>query len=385
MAAPDVQKQKSFSPWLSRFWRRVTEGLEINQLWSQFQADARTSYHLYSKEVDFTRPQDVHQGRHFFNVVRQFFWAVLEQLSPARRVLLLAALVMVIVSGEASWHDAGGHLHLFSLDFRALGALLLLVLLFLEVADRVVMKRDLQIAREIQMWLLPSTPPQAPGLDIAFAARPANTVAGDYYDVFARPAQGAASPVFLFAVADVAGKSIPAALLMASFQASLKTVSATSCTLAELVDGMNRYVCTNSQGGRRFITAFVAEYVPFDRGFTYINAGHNPPLLRRSAGTIERLEAGGVPLGIQPEAAYQTGRVTLEPGDWLAIFTDGLVEAANDRGEEYGEARVISVLQAAGPDSATNVISQLMVGLDLFVGGNTTLADDVTCVLVHAV
>ncbi|HEY6273128.1 MAG TPA: PP2C family protein-serine/threonine phosphatase [Terriglobales bacterium] len=382
MTSPALQRPTVHAR-LTQFWRRITEGLAINQLWTQFQADARTSYHLYSREVDFARPQDVAKGRHFFNVVRQFFWAIVEQMSPARRVLLLLALVLVVLSPEASWHDRTGYLHVIGFDFRLVGALLLLLLLFLEVADRVVMKRDLQIAREIQSWLLPSSPPQPPGLDIAFAARPANTVAGDYYDVFPRLPESSSSPVFLFAVADVAGKSIPAALLMASFQASLKTIAATPSGLKQLVDGLNRYVCTNSQGGRRFITAFIAEFAPNDRTFTYINAGHNPPLLRRSSGAIVRLEAGGLPLGIQAGAEYQPSQVTLDSGDWLAIFTDGLVEAADERGEEYGEQRVISLLQGASQVPATNVISQLMVGLDLFVGGNLPLGDDVTCVLVH--
>ena len=99
------------------------------------------------------------------------------------------------------------------------------------------MKRDLQIAKEIQAWLLPSQPPQIPGLEIAFATRPANTVAGDYYDVFARPSS--AGETFLIAVADVAGKSVPAAMLMATFQASMKTLSATPGSLTELVSRMN--------------------------------------------------------------------------------------------------------------------------------------------------
>jgi len=187
-------------------------------------------------------------------------------------------------------------------------------------------------------------------------------------------------------------------LLMASVQASLKTLSTTPCSLAELADGMNRYVYSNSQGGRRFVTAFLAEYSPADRTLAYINAGHNPPLLRRAdvgnkdsenktSANIEHLEAGGLPLGIQLDVAYQTGRVTLAPGDWLAIFTDGLVEATNDRDEEYGEQRVIACLQSGAADaaiSATTLISQIMVGLDNFVGKNLPLADDVTCVLVKS-
>ena len=270
-------------------------------------------------------------------------------------------------------------------DLRFFGGLLILLLLILEVADRVVMKRDLQIAREIQLWLVPGSPPQVPGMEIAFATRPANTVAGDYYDVFPRQASGgAAAQKFLFTVADVAGKSIPAALLMASFQASLKTLSSTPCSLPELVDGMNRYVCTNSQSGLRFITAVLGEFAPDTRTFTYINAGHNAPLLRRTSGKIERLETGGLPLGVKQDAAYQSAMVTLEPGDWLAIFTDGLVEAANEREEEYGEQRMIAVLQAGASEAATTLMSRVMVDLDFFVGNNLPLADDVTCMLIKS-
>jgi len=374
-----MSSRPTFGQRISQFWRRLTEGLELNQLWAQFQADARASYHLYSRNVDFSRPQGVRKGSHFWSLVKQFFWAILDQLSPARRLILLLALVLLIFTGTFRW---GGSIVDFDLQFY--GGLLVLLLLVLEVADRVVMKRDLQIAREIQLWLVPNVPPQVPGLDIAFATRPANTVAGDYYDVFPRAVltDASSSPTFLLAVADVAGKSIPAALLMASFQASLKALSTTPCSLLQLVDGMNRYVCTNSQGGRRFITAFLAEFSPDTRTLNYTNAGHNAPLVRRASGSIERLESGGLPLGIEENAAYQSGTVTLQAGDWLVIFTDGLVEAANSSNEEYGEDRVITILQAGAAETATQLVSRLMVGLDVFVGNNLPLADDVTCMVV---
>jgi len=376
-----MSARPTFTQRVKQFWRRVTDGLELNQLWSQFRTDARASYHLYSRDVDFSRPQGVRRGRHFWRLVRQFFWAILEQLSPARRVILLIALVLLIFPGTVKWDHST-----VDFDFQFYGALLLLLLLILEVADRVVMKRDLQIAREIQLWLVPNAPPNVPGVEIAFATRPANTVAGDYYDVFPRSSPENASPQnFLLAIADVAGKSIPAALLMASFQASLKTLSTTPCSLLQLVDGMNRYVCTNSQGGRRFITAFLAEFSPATQTLNYINAGHNAPLLRRGSGSIERLECGGLPLGVQEIAVYQSATVTLQCGDWLAVFTDGLVEAANARNEEYGEDRVIAVLQAGDSETPTTLISRLMVNLDLFVGNNLPLADDVTCMSIKAV
>jgi len=253
----------------------------------------------------------------------------------------------------------------------------------LEIADRVVMKRDLQIAREIQTWLLPGAPPQISGISIAYATRPANTVAGDYYDVFPRPGKTPEENRVMFAVADVAGKSTPAAMLMATFQASLKTLSTAQVALPELVANMNKYACSNSQGGLRFTTAFLAEYDTARRIFTYINAGHNNPILRRSSGLIERLDVGGLPIGIQAEAKYESASIALSPGDWLIIFTDGLVEAVNASDEEFDEPRLLSALEAGVSTTPKELLDRLMVSLDLFVG-STPQHDDVTCLLVKA-
>ena len=369
---------------LHRFWRRVTEGLELTQLWSQFETEARASYRLYSRDVAAKTPDDLTQRGRRLHIVKEFFWAVLEKLSPARRVLLLVALVMLVFpSGGFSYHGADHELHVLEFDFHFWGGLLMFVLLMLEIADRVVMKRDLQIAREIQTWLLPGAPPQIPGISVAYATRPANTVAGDYYDVFPRPGKTNEENRIVFAVADVAGKSIPAAMLMATFQASLKTLSTAQVALPELVANMNKYACSNSQGGLRFTTAFLSEYDAARRVFTYINAGHNNPILRRSNGSIERLDVGGLPLGIQPEAKYESASVTLAPGDWLIIFTDGVVEAENARQEEYGETRLLGAIGAGAATAPTDMLKRLMAELDLFVG-STPQHDDVTCLLVKA-
>jgi len=370
---------------LDRFWQRVTEGMQLGQLWSQFSADARSSYNLYSKEVDSTRVAGTPKGRHALNVGSQFFWAILEKLTPARRVLLLVALVLVIFpGGEMTWTTHSGEVRSFALDFHFFGGLLMFALLILEVADRVVMKRDLQIAKEIQAWLLPANPPPIPGLEIAFATRPANTVAGDYYDVFARPGSGPRDQTFLIAVADVAGKSVPAAMLMATFQASLKTLSTTAGALTELVGRMNRYACSNSQNGRRFTTAFIAEYDSATRLLTYVNAGHNNPMLRRQSGTIERLSTGGVPLGIMEDAPYESATVTLQAGDWLVIFTDGVVEAENNAQQEYGEERLITMLNGGVALTPAALLNSILTDLDRFAG-NAPQHDDVTCMLLKAI
>jgi phosphoserine phosphatase RsbU/P len=366
---------------LKQFWHRVTEGLELNQLWTQFHTDARASYRLYQRDYGARARQET-QPRSFFHKVQEFLWAILEKLSPARRVLLLLGIVLLIFPGGSFSHEGkSGELEVVEINLHFYAGVVLFILLMLEVSDRVVMKRDLEIARDIQSWLLPSNPPQVSGLAIAFATRPANTVAGDYYDVFARPATVSGETRFLLTVADVAGKSIPAALLMATFQASLKTLSAIPCSLAELIAGMNQYACTNSQGGLRFTTAFLAEFDPVSRSLTYINAGHNTPILRRSAGTVERLTSGGLPLGVRAGASYENGTVVLQAGDWLVIFTDGLVEAMNQRDQEYGEQRLLQVLNAGATTAPDEMLRCMMSDVDAFVGP-TPQHDDITCLLV---
>jgi sigma-B regulation protein RsbU (phosphoserine phosphatase) len=277
--------------------------------------------------------------------------------------LLVAALVLLFLNVGGSWNQGGERVS-FAFGGAFWGGLLLLALLVLEIADRVVMKRDLQIAKEIQAWLLPPGPPNVPGLEIAFATQPANTVAGDYYDVFSRPA----SDSYLIAIADVAGKSVPAAMLMATFQASLKTLASTAGPLTELVGRMNVYACSNSQNGRRFTTAFLAEYRPASRELTYVNAGHNAPILRRKTGAVERLQQGGVPLGIQDGVNYEAGSVTLESGDWLVIFTDGVTEAENARAQEYGEERLLTLLHANTGLNPAALLHGIMADVDGFEG-----------------
>jgi sigma-B regulation protein RsbU (phosphoserine phosphatase) len=260
----------------------------------------------------------------------------------------------------------------------------LLFLLALELADRVTMKRDLEIAREIQHWLVPESPPEVPGVEIAFVSRPANTVGGDYYDAFLRAVPGAkpGSKRLLLVVADVAGKSVPAALLMATFQASLRTLAEASTSLLELVEGLNRYACAHSLGGRRFTTAFFAELEPETRALSYIRAGHNAPFIRRASGSLERLQTGDLPLGIDAGARFTCGTVTMAPGDLLVIFTDGLIEAVNGADWEFGETRLLEVLKSSDGAGAQATLKNLLSTVDAFVG-QTRQHDDITCLLLR--
>jgi sigma-B regulation protein RsbU (phosphoserine phosphatase) len=300
-------------------------------------------------------------------------------------VLLLLAIVLLWMPPSIQLNPIGDLD--FQIKLRAWGIAILFVLLALELADRVTMKRDLQIAREIQEWLVPDHPPIVAGMDIAFATRPQNTVAGDYYDAFLRavPIHDTGRKPLLVAVADVAGKSVPAALLMATFQASLHALTATSGTLDEIVIGLDRYCAAHSLDGRRFTTAFLAEIDVETHEMRYVNAGHNEPILRRASGAIERLSTGGPPFGIpipsKDVARYPSGHVQLRAGDILFVFTDGVVEAVNESNEEFGEARLLQCVQAAPSGSAGAMLNRVMGEVNGFVGPARQY-DDITTLVV---
>jgi sigma-B regulation protein RsbU (phosphoserine phosphatase) len=202
-------------------------------------------------------------------------------------------------------------------------------------------------------------------------------VAGDYYDAFY---PGEKRDKLMVVIADVAGKSVPAALLMATLQASLRTIAGEQTPLGELVLRLNRYACAHSLDGRRFTTALIAEYHVATRRMTYVNAGHNPPILRRSNGTLEKLEAGGLPLGIEATAEFDSATIQIEPGDALILYTDGVVEAFNGAGEEFGNDRWMAAVRQLPQVSAAETLRILMQGVDGFVGA-TRQSDDITCLI----
>jgi sigma-B regulation protein RsbU (phosphoserine phosphatase) len=362
---------------LSGFWQRISEGRRIDELWSQFTADARASYGFYMTDAAADEMVNRRGRPRFFRIAKTLFWSLVMKLTPARRVLLILAFALLVVSGfhfEFS-NDVKG-----DFNFTFVTVLLLLLLLSLELADKVTMKRDLEIAREIQTWLVPSKPPEVAGGDIAFASRPQNSVAGDYYDSFYPTASAEENGKLMLVIADVAGKSIPAALLMATLQASLRTIAGEGAPLGELVVRLNHYASSHSLDGRRFTTAVLAEYEPATRRLVYVNAGHNPPILRRASGAIEKLEAGGLPLGIDTGASYETAAVELKSGDALIFYTDGVVEAFDEKGLEFGNDRWIEAIRALPDWNAAESLQFLMKRVDDFVA-MTRQSDDITCLV----
>ncbi|MBS1841078.1 MAG: serine/threonine-protein phosphatase [Acidobacteria bacterium] len=374
-SAPNPPK----SPQNANLWGRISEGRGIEELWSQFSADTRASYGFYGKELDWEEINKLPWWRRPLHIAKGLFLAMFYKLTPPRRIILLIAFFMLVSSGFK--FDFADKTHL-EIRFELFAALLFLLLLALELADKVTMKRDLEIAREIQQWLVPSTPPAVSNSEVAFSTRPQNSVAGDYYDAFYPQGNSEGNEKLFLVIADVAGKSIPAALLMATFQASLRTITGEGVGLNELVLRLNRYAAAHSLDGRRFTTALLAEYDPATRRLEYINAGHNNPILKRKDGTIERLETGGVPLGIAAESQFAIGSVDLGCGDLLLLFTDGMVDAFDRKGEEFGDARLVALVKSLNGQTAQQSMQFLMHQVDAFVGA-TRQFDDITCLVLR--
>ncbi len=237
---------------------------------------------------------------------------------------------------------------------------------------------DLDQAAEIQRGLLPLGAPEAAGFDIAGYNAPCRTVGGDYFD-FLRLPDGRLG----LALGDVAGKGMPAALLMSSLHARVQVIFEQSSELSENLQRLNRSVTANCPRNR-FITFFFAALNQETGELSYSNAGHNPPFVVHSDGSSEVLDATGMVLGITPRASYAERHCKLNPGDLLLVFSDGVTEAASPSGEEFGEARLLEVIRSHRHASAACIIDEITRELAVFTGACPP-ADDITLVVVRRI
>ncbi len=236
------------------------------------------------------------------------------------------------------------------------------------------LRREIALARTFQERLLPRSDPQITGFEIAGMNLPGTTLSGDYFDYIELPHHHLG-----VAVADVSGKGIPAALLAASLQATLRSNVENLYSIATIMERANDLFCRTT-APENFATLF---YGVFDTAgsLTYVNAGHNPPILIRGNGTLERLSDGGTVLGMFPGHTYDQGRVRMLPGDTLIIYSDGLSEA-HGGGEEFGEKRIVETARRATGSTARALASMLITEADSFADSGSSV-DDMTIVVAR--
>jgi sigma-B regulation protein RsbU (phosphoserine phosphatase) len=319
-----------------RFFDAYTHGLTAQEFERLFTRDTPDAYRFFARHIDVAGLAKLPWYKRAFHHTRLFFLAFTLKLTPARRAIYGMALLACFFGlfelfVGIPWlllpHPvfAEGTLWLLT------GFLLVNLLVLLEVADRLSLKNDLEIAREIQQAMLPKDLFEAEGIEAFGMTRPANTVGGDFYDVLPL-----ADGRVLITLGDVAGKGSPAALLMALLLAMLRTLVDEGLEPAELVRRLNVQVMKHAPS-TRFITLFLGVFDPATGELTFVNAGQNPPLLRRASGAYERLREGGVALGMFDRSQYTAGYTRLQPADVLVMYSDGITEAENAHGQPFDE------------------------------------------------
>lgn len=234
---------------------------------------------------------------------------------------------------------------------------------------------ELNFAREVQRSLFPRQLPLDGGLEFTAVCIPARGISGDYYDVMRLP-----DGRLIFALADISGKGISAAILMANLQALLRTLAETSQSPGEVCSRLNHHLHQVTDESK-FATFFYAQWDPARRRLCYINAGHHSPIVTGSH-RGHRLDKGGVPLGMFPDSEFQMGEVSLQPRDLLVLYSDGVTEAASQSGEEFGEQRLAVIVEAHSDRPLIEIQRHILDGVRNWSGKE--LEDDLTLLIARA-
>jgi serine phosphatase RsbU (regulator of sigma subunit) len=363
------------------FFETYTRGLTTTELERLFTRDTPEAYRLFSRHIDFEELKKKPWHLRMLGTARLLFLAFTLKLSPARRAMYAVALLASVVGLLELYQEV----HLFLIPHPAFapgtmwlltGFLIVNFLVLLEVADRLSLKNDLEIAREIQQSMLPRAAFKAPGIEAFGMTRPANTVGGDFYDIITLP-----DGRVLLALGDVAGKGSPAALLMALLLAMMRTLVDEGFEGADLVARLNLQIGKHAPR-TRFVTLFVSVLNPTTGEMTYVNAGQNPPLLRRGKGAYERLRAGGMALGMFEDATYSAGTVNLAPEDVLVMYSDGITEAEDAFDQPFDESGVQSVVDGEEWASAKELGWALFAAVETH-SQERRLLDDLTVLVAR--
>lgn len=371
-----MTKKRSYVQQTRTFLRDYTAGADADEFRRLFDRDVADAYHVLARDRTEAEPKDDF-GR-WLHRAKVVFLGLSYKLQPTRRVIFALSLLLALVGlfdTDAVSYD-GDRLSI-SLEFSPVFFLAsiagLVLVLTMELVDRIRVRDELEVARQLQHDLMPERMPDVPGYYVAHSYRTANTIGGDYYDLLPTP-DGRVAVV----IGDASGHGIAAGLLMAIANATLKTALDLDPSPPAVVALLNRALYRT--GDRRaFMTLFYGLLEPETGRLEYACAGHPFPLLRRAGGEIVELGSGQLPLGMRPTAQVTAEVVTIGDGDLLVLFSDGLPEAVDARREAFGFDRVRALL--AAPGSAQVVHDRVVMAVDQHRAGET-LDDDLTLFVV---
>ncbi|MCX6538574.1 MAG: PP2C family protein-serine/threonine phosphatase [Acidobacteria bacterium] len=317
------------------------------------------------------RLQEMSRVKRFFVRLWWLLKSLFLKLTPARRVLLIFALC--ILSFRASTSTQGSHGGA-SIDTPVLGAGLLLLLLMLELKDKLVARHELAAGRAVQRALMPEGNPTVAGWDVWLYTMPANDVGGDLVDhLEVEPGRHA------LALADVAGKALPAALLMAKVQSTLRALATVATSLTDLASRVNAILCRDGLPNR-FVTLVYLDVHADSGRITLVNAGHMPPIVVTPAG-FHDLPRGNMAMGLMPRTSFEEQQVELQPGEMLVVYSDGLTDAMNASGDFYGDERLRALMPGLSALTAADAGARLLSSVNAFIN-NARPYDDISLVIL---
>ena len=369
-----------------------TRDLSAEDLQRLFTHDTRDAYRFFSRGLDEEQIGRLPWWKQLAVRFRKVFVAFTLKLPAARRALYLGALAIALLGLIKLFRgftviDVPFGTPFFQIavlipawadgTFALLLSLLMVnLLVLLEVADRLSLKGELEVAREIQLAMLPSGTYTSGDIEICGTTRPANTVGGDFYDVLPQ-----ADGRIILAVGDVAGKGSPAALLMALLLAMLRTLVDEQLEPEPLVTRLNAQICRHSPGSR-FITFFYGVYTPASGALTYVNAGQNPPLIRRADGSYERLGASGIALGMFEGSTYTSVETRVNPDELLVLYSDGITEAEDPQGQPLEEPGLQAILERHPGESPAQLGTHIIKAVERHAQASR-FTDDLTILILR--
>ena len=345
----------------SAFVRDYSEGMSVRGVHRELGRDASQAWGVLTREHAREVEPEGRLQRALYRT-RIVFLGLSYKLSPARRMLFALCLVMALIGVQVARPP-----------FLLASVAGLVLLVALELADRIIIRDELDVARDLQREILPCMPPAVAGYEFAFSYRTATTIGGDYYDFVPMP-DGRLALV----VGDASGHGIAAGLIMAITNATLKTALDNAGDPLVVASAVNRALCRTG-GPRAFMTLFCGFLDPVSGGLHYLSAGHPFPMLRRSDGSIVELGVGCLPLGIREDVVPAPGTVVVEPGDLLLMYTDGIPEAVNAAGVAFGFDRLRELLALGG--SAAEVHDRVLRAVADF-GQGVKPVDDRSLIVV---
>ena len=331
--------------------------LRPSELPANFRRDLKQLYRFYVDEERRAQLETMGRVRRTFKLVAWTLKSLLAKLTPGRRLALFASIVMCIL----------GRVHLnlgdanVSINVRVWAYVFVFLVLMLEMKDKLLARDEIEIARQVQLALLPARHPQPEGWSLWSFMRPANDVGADLVDYIDLPEERLG-----VVLGDVAGKGLGAALLTAKLQATLRALVPACPSLSDLGAQVNEILHKDGIDNR-FVTLFYLELRPGSGRLRFLNAGHNPPFVLRKK-TTESLQASAIPLGMMAGTVYAEGELTLDPGDLLVVYSDGLTEARNTQDEEFGADRLQELLPRLRGLSAEESVRVVIDEVTAFLG-----------------